>query len=356
MSSVLFTPLKLRGVTLKNRIVVSPMCQYSSEDGFANDWHLVHLGARAVGGAALIITEATAVEDIGRISPDDLGIWKDEHIAPLERVVRFLHAHGAVAGMQLAHAGRKASTARPWEGGKPIAPSAPRGWTPVAPSALPFDGESTTPTALDEAGIQRITRLFVDAAQRAQRAGFRLLEVHGAHGYLLHEFLSPLSNKRTDRYGGSFENRVRLTREVTRAIRAVWPEELPLFVRLSVTDWVEGGWTVEDSVALSKLLKQDGADLIDCSSGAIMPGVKIPAGPGYQTPFADRIRREAGIPTGALGLIQAPLQAEHILRTEQADLVILAREMLRDPYWPLNAAKELHSETPWPPQYLRAKD
>ncbi len=354
MGSQLFTPLQLRGVTLRNRIAVSPMCQYSSEDGFANDWHLVHLGSRAVGGAGLVMCEATAVEDIGRISPQDLGIWKDEHVAPLERIVRFIHAHGAVAGMQLAHAGRKASTQRPWEGGAPIAPTAPGGWQPVGPSPLAFDTASTVPTALDTAGIQRVVRLFVEAAGRARAAGFRQVEIHAAHGYLLHEFLSPLSNQRTDAYGGSFDNRVRLTREVTRAVRAHWPEELPLFVRLSVTDWAEGGWTVEDSVALSRLLKEDGADLIDCSSGALVPGVKIPAGPGYQTPFAERIRREAGIATGAVGLIRSPFQAEHILRTNQADLVILARELLRDPYWPQRAAQELHAEAHWPPQYQRA--
>ncbi|MGZ3461383.1 MAG: NADH:flavin oxidoreductase/NADH oxidase, partial [Archangium sp.] len=297
MSSVLFTPLQLRGVTLKNRIAVSPMCQYSSEDGFANDWHLVHLGARAVGGAGLVITEATAVEAIGRISPQDLGIWKDEHIAPLARIVRFIHEQGAVAGTQLAHAGRKAGTKRPWDGGGPIAPDAKDGWKPIGPSPIPFDPEHTVPEPLDDAGIQRVIRSFAEATERARAAGFRLIELHAAHGYLLHEFLSPLSNHRKDRYGGSFDNRVRLTREVTQAVRKRWPDELPLFVRLSATDWAEGGWTLEDSVALAKLLKQDGADLIDCSSGALVPGVKIPAGPGYQTPFAERIRKESGIAT-----------------------------------------------------------
>ncbi|PTL78525.1 NADH:flavin oxidoreductase/NADH oxidase [Vitiosangium sp. GDMCC 1.1324] len=356
MASLLFTPLRLRGVTFRNRIAVSPMCQYSSEDGFANDWHFVHLGSRAVGGAGLVMTEATAVEAIGRISPQDLGLWKDEHIAPLERIVRFIHDHGAVAGIQLAHAGRKASTVRPWEGGGPIAPTAKDGWKPAGPSPIPFDEGYTVPEALDEAGIQRVTRAFVAAAERALKAGFRQVELHAAHGYLLHEFLSPLTNKRTDRYGGSFENRVRLTREVVQAVRKRWPEELPLFVRFSCTDWIEGGWTLEDSVALAKLLKQDGADLIDCSSGAIVPGVKIPAGPGYQTPFAERIRREAGIPTGAVGFIRSSFQADHLLRTEQADLVILARELLRDPYWPLHAARDLHAIVPWPPQYERAQD
>ncbi|WNG44994.1 NADH:flavin oxidoreductase/NADH oxidase [Archangium minus] len=356
MSSVLFTPLTLRGVTFRNRIAVSPMCQYSSEDGFANDWHFVHLGTRAVGGAGLIIFEATAVEDIGRISPQDLGLWKDEHIAPLERITRFIHEQGAIAGIQLAHAGRKASTKRPWEGGGPIAPNEKNGWKTVAPSAVPFDQGYSEPEALDDAGIQRVLRAFVAAAERARTAGFRQLEIHAAHGYLLHEFLSPLSNRRTDRYGGSFENRVRLTREVVQAVRKRWPEEFPLFVRFSCSDWVEGGWTLEDTVALSKLVKEDGADLIDCSSGAIVPGVKIPAGPGYQTPFAERIRKEAGIPTGAVGFIRSAFQAEHILRTEQADMVILARELLRNPYWPLQAARELHAKVAWPPQYERAQD
>ncbi|HYO53525.1 NADH:flavin oxidoreductase/NADH oxidase [Archangium sp.] len=356
MASLLFTPLSLRGVTLRNRIAVSPMCQYSSEDGFANDWHFVHLGTRAVGGAGLVMSEATAVEAIGRISPQDLGIWKDEHIAPLARITRFIHEHGAVAGIQLAHAGRKASTARPWEGGAPIAPGVNGGWRPVGPSPLAFDPDHTVPEALDDAGIQRVLRAFVDATERARAAGFRQVEIHAAHGYLLHEFLSPLSNQRTDRYGGSFENRVRLTREVVQAVRKRWPEELPLFVRISATDWAEGGWNLDESVALAKLLKQDGADLIDCSSGALVPDVKIPAGPGYQTPFAERIRKEAGIATGAVGFIRSAFQADHILRAEQADLVILARELLRDPYWPLHAARELHAKVAWPPQYERAQD
>ncbi|MCY1081121.1 NADH:flavin oxidoreductase/NADH oxidase [Archangium lansingense] len=356
MGGLLFTPVSFRGVTLKNRIVVSPMCQYSSEDGFANDWHFVHLGSRAVGGAGLIILEATAVEAIGRISPQDLGIWKDEHIAPLARITRFIHEQGAVAGIQLAHAGRKASTARPWEGGGPIPPGVKNGWKPVGPSPVPFDTEHTVPEALDEAGLQHIIRAFVDATERARAAGFRHVEVHAAHGYLLHEFLSSLSNRRTDRYGGSFENRVRLTREVVQAVRKRWPEELPLFVRISATDWAEGGWNIDESVALAKLLKQDGVDLIDCSSGALVPGVKIPSGPGYQTMFAERIRKEASIATGAVGFIRSAFQAEHIVRTEQADVVILARELLRDPYWPLRAARELHAKVAWPPQYERAQD
>jgi 2,4-dienoyl-CoA reductase-like NADH-dependent reductase (Old Yellow Enzyme family) len=356
VASLLFTPLQLRGVTLKNRIVVSPMCQYSSEDGFANDWHYVHLGSRAVGGAGLVIFEATAVEDIGRISPQDLGLWKDEHIAPLARITRFIHEHDSVAGIQLAHAGRKASTTPPWEGGGPIAPNAPTGWKPVGPSPIAFDEVSTVPEELDAAGLQRVVRAFVDATERARAAGFRMVEVHAAHGYLLHEFLSPLSNRRTDRYGGSFENRVRLPREVVRAVRARWPEDLPLFVRISATDWAEGGWNLDESVALARLLKEDGADLIDCSSGALVPGVKIPAGPGYQTRFAERIRRESGIPTGTVGFIRSAFQAEHILRTEQADVVLLARELLRDPYWPLRAARKLKAEVSWPNPYKMARD
>jgi 2,4-dienoyl-CoA reductase-like NADH-dependent reductase (Old Yellow Enzyme family) len=355
MSSLLFTSYRLRGVTMRNRIVVSPMCQYSSEDGFANEWHFVHLGSRAVGGAGLVVVEATAVEPAGRISPQDLGLWKDEHIAPLARITRFVEQHGAVAGIQLAHAGRKGSTKRPWEGEGLVAP-AQGGWTPVAPSPLPFANNYPQPEALDEAGVARVVQAFVDATGRAQAAGFRVVEIHAAHGYLLHEFLSPLTNKRQDRYGGSFDNRVRLVREVVRAVRARWPEELPLLVRISATDWIEGGWTAEDSVALAKLLAQDGADLIDCSTGAIAPGAKIPVGPGYQTIFAERIRREAGVPTGAIGLIRSAFQAEHILRTGQADMVFLARELLRDPYWPLRAARKLKAEVTWPPQYTAARD
>ena len=354
VSSLLFSPLRLRGVTLKNRVAVSPMCQYSCEDGFANDWHFVHLGSRAVGGAGLVIFEASAVEDIGRITAQDLGLYKDEHIAPLARIVKFIHEHDSVAGIQLAHAGRKASTSPPWTGGKPIAPGAPDGWTPVAPTATAFDDKFTVPTALDEAGIERIIRLFAEATERARAAGFRVVEIHGAHGYLLHEFLSPLSNQRTDRYGGSFDNRVRLLREVTRAVRQRWPDDLPLFVRLSATDWVEGGWTVEDSVTLARLLKEDGADLIDCSSGAIIPGVKIPAGPGYQVPLSERVHREAGIATGAVGLISTADHAEEILANGRADLVLLGRVLLHNPHWPLHAAKELGCPpAPWPVQYER---
>jgi 2,4-dienoyl-CoA reductase-like NADH-dependent reductase (Old Yellow Enzyme family) len=355
MSSLLFSPLALRGVQLRNRIVVSPMCQYSADDGAANDWHFVHLGSRAVGGAALVIAEATAVEDIGRISPQDLGLWKDAHVDPLARITRFIELHGAVAGIQLAHAGRKGSTLRPWEGDGAV-PANAGAWRPVGPTSTPFSPEYPQPTALDTKGIARVIRSFADAAVRARAAGFRVIEVHAAHGYLLHEFLSPLSNKRTDDYGGSFENRIRLTREVVRAVREKWPDDLPVIVRLSCTDWVEEGWSLEDSVALARLLMLDGVDLIDCSSGGVVPGVKIPAGPGYQTPFAEHIRREAGIPTGAVGMIRSAMQAEHVLRTGQADLVILARELLRDPYWPLRSARKLRAEVKWPVQYERASD
>jgi 2,4-dienoyl-CoA reductase-like NADH-dependent reductase (Old Yellow Enzyme family) len=330
------------------------MCQYSSQDGFANDWHLVHLGSRAAGGAGLVMTEAAAVEARGRISPQDLGLYHDGHIEMLCRITAFLKQQGAVAGIQLAHAGRKASTAPPWEGGKPL-DEEQGGWSPiVGPSALPFDGTSQTPHMLDEAGIKEIVHAFGVAAQRAEQAGFEVIELHGAHGYLLHSFLSPLSNLRTDGYGGSFQNRTRFLREVTTEVRRVWPERLPLFVRLSVTDWAEGGWTVEDSIETARMLKPLGVDLIDCSSGGNVPRVAIPIGSGYQTAFAARIRREANILTGAVGMITAPQQADHIVRTEQADMVLLARELLRDPYWPLRAAKELHQTIPVPPQYERA--
>jgi 2,4-dienoyl-CoA reductase-like NADH-dependent reductase (Old Yellow Enzyme family) len=330
------------------------MCQYSSVDGFANEWHFVHLGSRAVGGAGLVFTEAAAVEARGRISPQDLGIYRDAHIEPLQRITRFVHEHGAAAGIQLAHAGRKASTARPWEGGKPLS-EAEGGWRPIAaPSALPFDEGYPTPEALDAAGIREVVGAFGRAAERALEAGFRVIEIHAAHGYLLHEFLSPLSNHRTDAYGGEFNNRTRIVREVVTAIRQHWPERCPLFARLSVTDWVEGGWDVEQSIELARQLQPLGVDLIDCSSGGAVPGAKIPVGPGYQTGFAEQIRREAGMLTGAVGMITAPAQADTLIRTGQADLVLLARELLRDPNWPLRAARELHQEIPAPPQYARA--
>ena len=331
------------------------MCQYSSVDGFAEDWHLVHLGQFAVGGAGLVLTEATAVTAEGRISPHDLGLWKDEHIDMLARIGRFVRAQGAVWGSQLAHAGRKASTARPWEGGGPVDVSQ-GGWTPVvAPSALPFDDGYQTPAALDESEIGRVVQSFKDAARRALGAGMQIVEIHAAHGYLLHQFLSPLSNRRSDNYGGSFDNRVRLVREVTAAIRSVWPEELPIAVRLSASDWTDGGWTVEESTALARLLEADGADLIDCSSGGVVPKVRIPIGPGYQVAFAAQVRRDSGVATAAVGMITRAEQADTIIRTGQADVVFLARELLRDPHWPLRAAHELRREVAWPPQYERAK-
>ncbi|RKH74780.1 NADH:flavin oxidoreductase/NADH oxidase [Corallococcus aberystwythensis] len=355
MSSRLFTPLKLRDITMRNRVVVSPMCQYSSEDGFANEWHVVHLGSRAVGGAGLVLTEATAVEPEGRISPQDLGLWKDAHVEQLARINRFLHQNGASSGVQLAHAGRKASTPRPWDAGKRVDPEQ-GGWTVLGPTTEAFDEGYPVPTALDEAGIQRIVKAFADAAVRAKAAGFQVIELHAAHGYLLHEFLSPLANKRTDKYGGTFENRTRFVLEVTRAVRAKWPESLPLFMRISATDWVEGGWTPEDSVALARLVAKEGVDLMDCSSGAVVPNAKIPVGPGYQTHLAEKVRKEAGMLTGAVGMIRSAYQAEHILATGQADAVFLARELLRDPYWPLRAAKELRADVLWPHQYERAKN
>lgn len=350
----LFTPLALRGVTLRNRIGVSPMCQYSSSDGYANDWHLVHLGQFAVGGAGVVLTEATAVTADGRISSHDLGLWKDEHIEMLARIGRFIRAHGAVWGSQLAHAGRKASTARPWEGGGPVNLGG-GGWTPIAaPSAVPFDAGYQTPVALDDDGIARVVEAFKQAALRGLRAEMQIVEIHAAHGYLLHEFLSPLSNTRTDRYGGTFDNRTRIVREVTTAIRSVWPEELPIAIRLSSSDWIEGGWTVEDTAALARLLREDGADLIDCTSGGVVPKVRIPVGPGYQVQFAEEVRRNSGVTTAAVGMITRPEQADTIVRTGQADMVFLARELLRDPHWPMRAARELGHELSWPPQYQRA--
>jgi 2,4-dienoyl-CoA reductase-like NADH-dependent reductase (Old Yellow Enzyme family) len=349
----LLSPLTLRGVTLRNRIAVSPMCEYSSVDGFADDWHLVHLGSRAVGGAGLVITEAAAVTPEGRISASDLGIWKDEHVAFLARCTAFIRAHGAAAGIQLAHAGRKASTARPWEGGHQVGTEA-GGWTPVAPSALPFRSEDVAPTALDGAGIRAVVEAFVAATHRSLAAGFEVIELHAAHGYLLHSFLSPLCNRRSDEYGGSFDNRIRLLLEVCAAVRAAWPEHLPLFVRVSATDWVEGGWDLPQSVELARRLGPLGVDLVDCSSGGTVPGARIPAAPGYQVPFAEAIRRETGMRTGAVGLITEPAHADAVVASGQADLVLLARELLRDPYWPLHAARALGTKGSWPAQYLRA--
>ena len=329
------------------------MCEYSSVDGFANDWHLVHLGSRAVGGAGLVFTEATAVEERGRISPQDLGIWKDDHIEYLSRIARFIGEQGAVPGIQLAHAGRKASTTRPWEGNRQL-PSSQGGWLPVAPSAIPFRPDELPPLALTIAEIQQIIRAFVDAALRAEKAGFRVIEIHAAHGYLIQEFLSPLSNHREDAYGSSFENRIRLITEVVEAVRAVWKQGRPLFVRISSSDWVDGGWTIDDSVALAAKLRETGVDLVDCSSGGNSPLAKIPVAPGYQVPFARRIRQETGILTGAVGMITEPVQANAIIAGGDADLVLLAREMLRDPYWPLHAAKALGKKPNPPIQYGRA--
>lgn len=353
--SKLFSPLTIKDITFRNRIAVSPMCQYSSEDGFTNDWHLVHLGSRAVGGAGLVLVEATAVSPEGRITPDDVGIWKEEHVENLKRITSFLEAEGAVPGVQLAHAGRKASHTSPWNGGTPIAPSEEKGWQTVAPSALPFTPDEPVPTALDEAGIRKVIGDFRVGAQQALAAGFKVIEIHAAHGYLLHEFYSPLSNLRTDAYGGSFENRIRLLMEVTEAVQEVWPVTYPLLVRISATDWTEGGWTGEDSVELSKMLKAKGVDLIDCSTGGNVPNAKIPVGPLYQTTYAEKIKKEAGIMTGAVGMITTSAEAEAIIADGKADLVLLAREMLRDPYFPLHAALELGADVPWPVQYQRAK-
>jgi 2,4-dienoyl-CoA reductase-like NADH-dependent reductase (Old Yellow Enzyme family) len=351
---MLLAPLQIREIELRNRIAVSPMCQYSSDDGFASDWHLVHLGSRAVGGAGLVIAEATAVEARGRITPGDLGIWKDAHIEMLGRIARFIKAQGAVPGIQLAHAGRKASCNVPWRGGAAIPPDAPNGWQTVAPSAVPFQAADPAPQALSVEEIGVVLKAFEAAAQRALSAGFEVVEIHAAHGYLLHEFLSPLSNKRTDQYGGSLENRMRFVLEATAAVRRVWPLRLPLFLRISASDWAEGGWTVEDSVQLARKVKELGVDLVDCSSGAIVPGVKIPLEPGYQVPFSERIRREAGVMTGAVGVITEPEQAEDILAGGRADLVLLAREFLRDPYFPLRASKKLGVVIDVPAQYGRA--
>ncbi|WP_187262288.1 NADPH dehydrogenase NamA [Pontibacter beigongshangensis] len=352
--SALFSPLTIREITLKNRIAMSPMCMYSSEDGFSNDWHFVHYGSRAVGGAGLVIVEATAVAPEGRITPDDLGIWKDEHISGLQKITGFVENNGAVPGIQLAHAGRKASHQSPWKGAAALE-AAKGGWQTVAPSAIPFSGTEPAPHALAEQEIQEVVADFKAAAVRALAAGFKIVEIHAAHGYLLHEFLSPLSNTRTDRYGGSFENRIRLVQEVTEAVRSVWPEEYPLFVRVSATDWTDGGWTAEDAAALAAVLREQGVDLIDCSSGGNVPAAKIPVGPGYQVQFAERIKNQTGILTGAVGLITDAQQAQEILAAGKADLVLLAREFLRDPYFPLHAAHELQQEQAWPLQYERAK-
>jgi len=355
MGSLLFSPLTIKNITLKNRIVISPMCQYSSNDGFANDWHLVHLGSRAAGGAALIIQEASAVSPEGRISPSDLGIWKDEHIEKLKTITEFIISQNAVPGIQLAHAGRKASVSEPWLGNKKLDESN-IGWTTFAPSAIPYhENEAYLPVALDETGIQKVISDFKAATIRAVEAGYQVLEIHAAHGYLLHQFLSPLTNQRTDQYGGSFENRIRFTLEILKAVQSEWPAELPLFVRISATDWADGGWNSEESVQLSAILKEKGVDLIDVSSGGLVSHQQIPVEPGYQVPFAEKIKKETQILTGAVGLITEAKQAEEILNSGQADLVLFARESLRNPNLALDFARELNEDIQWPKQYERAK-
>jgi 2,4-dienoyl-CoA reductase-like NADH-dependent reductase (Old Yellow Enzyme family) len=350
----LFQPLPLRSITLRNRIGVSPMCQYSAEDGVANEWHFVHLGSRAIGGAGIVIVEATGVAPEGRITPGCMGLWGEKHIEPLARIAKFVKSHGAVAGIQIAHAGRKASAELPWQGGAHLT-DAQGGWETIAPSAIPFGGDLTKiPRAMTESDIARVQNEFVATAKRALTAGFEFLELHAAHGYLFNEFLSPLSNQRTDKYGGSFENRVRFLLDTSRAVRRIWPDKLPLAVRISAIDWKEGGWQIEHSIALAKLLKAEGVDLIDCSSGGLVPDAKITVVPGYQVPFAEKIRHGACIATAAVGFITEPKQADDIVRTGQADLVLLARQFLRDPYWPAHAARTLGYQLPPPNQYARA--
>ncbi|MGV8964421.1 MAG: NADPH dehydrogenase NamA [Candidatus Saccharimonadaceae bacterium] len=352
--SLLYSPFRLRGLTLPNRIVVSPMCQYSSKDGMANDWHLVHLGSRAVGGAGLVFTEAAAVSPEGRISPDDLGIWFNDHIEPLKRITAFIHSQGSKSGIQLAHAGRKASTAPPWDGNHQVSANN-RGWQTVAPSPIPFNDEDIAPKELIKDEIKKVIESFINAAKRSVEARFDVIEIHAAHGYLLNQFLSPLTNKRSDEYGGSFENRARLLMEVTEAIRNVIPNEMPLFVRISAEEWAQGGHTVEDSVEVAKLLKENGADLVDCSSGAVVKGQHIKVGKNYQVPFAAQIKKEAKISTGAIGLITDVGQAEEILKNGKADLIFMGREMLRNPYFALIEADKLGEEINWPKQYRRGK-
>ena len=352
--AMLFEPLKIRSIELKNRIVVSPMCEYSAKDGFANEWHLVHLGSRAVGGAALVIAEATAVSPEGRITHGDLGIWKDDHISYLRTITGFIEQQGSVPGIQLAHAGRKASHHVPWEGGAPLKMEEDA-WVTVAPSAIPYKEGDNVPEELDKKGIAKAINDFRNAAVRAKSAGFKVIEIHAAHGYLIHEFLSPLSNHRSDEYGGSFENRTRFLLEIVKAIRSVWPDNLPLFVRISATDWIDGGWNGDDSVALARLLKENGVDLVDCSTGGNSSKAKIPVAPLYQVPFAEKVKKEAGILTGAVGMITTAHEAEGIVKEGKADIVLLARQLLRDPYFPLHAAAELGVNLSWPSQYERAK-
>jgi len=352
--SKLFSPLVIKDVAFKNRMAISPMCQYSAVDGFANDWHLVHLGSRAVGGAGLIIQEATSVSPEGRITAGDLGLYKDEHIEKLRNITKFIYEQGGLAGIQLAHAGRKASCAVPWNGSRQLKEEE-GGWRTVAPSAIAFNPEDEAPVALDGDGIAKIITAFKNAALRSFHAGYKVLEIHAAHGYLIHQFLSPLSNHRKDNYGGSFENRIQLLLDIVKAIQTVWPQNLPLFVRISATDWVEGGWNIDDALKLSSILKTCGVDLIDCSSGGLVPYAKIPWKPGYQVAFAERIKKGTGILTSAVGLITEVQQAEHILKKGEADLILLGRESLREPYFALQAADLLGEEIPWPLQYLRAK-
>jgi 2,4-dienoyl-CoA reductase-like NADH-dependent reductase (Old Yellow Enzyme family) len=351
----LFSPFALRGVTLRNRIGVSPMCQYSYDDGFSNDWQLVHLGSRAAGGAGLVIVEATAVEARGRITPRDLGIWTDAHVEPLARVARFIAQQGATPGIQLAHAGRKASTQIPWKGGGPLADEE-GGWDPIGPIAMPFNKGWRVPREMTSGDIDIVRGAFAEAVKRASTAGFTWLEIHAAHGYLLHSFLSPLSNHRRDEYGGSFDNRIRLLLHVARDARKIWPDDKPVTVRLSCSDWVDGGWTIDDSIEVSRRLKGEGVDLIDCSSGGNVPNAKIEIAPGYQAPFAEAIRAQTGMATAAVGMITQAKQADDIIREGRADVALLARKLLRDPYWPIHAARELGrvDAVPVPPQYARA--
>lgn len=354
MAAQLFSPLQIKGITFKNRIVISPMCQYSAIDGFANDWHLVHLGSRASGGAGLIIQEATSVSPEGRISPGDLGLWKDEQMEKMQAINHFIVSQNSVPGIQLAHAGRKASAAAPWEGGRKLDVTH-GGWDTVAPSAIAYHDNEKIPHALDKTGIEKVISDFKSATKRAVQAGFQVMEIHAAHGYLLHQFLSPLSNFRTDEYGGSFENRIRFTLDIVEAVQSEWPENLPLFVRISATDWAEGGWNIEESVQLSKILKEKGVDLIDVSSGGLVSHQKIFLGPNYQVPFAEKIKKETAIRTGAVGLITASAQAEEIIASGKADLVLFARESLRNPNLGLTFAEELQADIQWPKQYERAK-
>jgi 2,4-dienoyl-CoA reductase-like NADH-dependent reductase (Old Yellow Enzyme family) len=352
--SKLFSPIQIRDVVLKNRLGISPMDQYSAVDGFAGDWHLVHYGSRAVGGAALVMQEATSVVPEGRITPGDLGIYREEHTEMFSRITAFIHGQGALSGIQLGHGGRKAGCAVPWKGGKQLTREE-GGWETIGPSAVPFNPEDVPPREMDINDIINVEASFKLASTRALHAGYDILEIHAAHGYLFHEFLSPLSNLRTDRYGGSFENRIRLLREIVQAVRPVWPEKLPLFVRISSTDWYEGGWNIDEAAQLAGILKKEGVDLIDCSSGGLVPYQQIRFSPGYQVPFSERIKKESGILTSSVGLITNAMQAEEILQKEQADLIFLGREALRDPYFPLHAAKAQEEDIQWPLQYLRAK-